>query len=257
MILSCRLVPITPQESLQKVRPISVGEVIYRIAGLLSLRSVDPQKVFPTIQLGINTPGGVERALHKLQAAVEQHHNNNTIIAISTDIKNAFNTCSRSNIFTSITSSNNTARIAPIFHWSHCRPTPLLVYNNNGNLIDVVYSREGVRQGDPLASMGFGICMQPIYEDVQRHAPDVCMAAIQDDLTMVGPYHAVFAAYDHLEHLLAVRGDMQLQPIKCRVLIPTTQSATNTIQRDILSHSSHRHLSVLYGSMPLLGSCIC
>jgi hypothetical protein len=84
----------------------------------------------------------------------------------------------------------------------------------------------------------------------------VCVVAVQDDLTMVGPYQAVMAAYDRLEHLLANRGDMQLQPVKCRVLIPAYQSHTDTIQSDIRSAAHHRRLRVVYGSMPLLGSCI-
>ena len=81
--------PITHPDNRAKIRPITIGEIIYRIAGLLSLRSVDAQQVFPTIQLGINTPGGIERALRELQAAIENHTRDNTIIALSTDIKNA------------------------------------------------------------------------------------------------------------------------------------------------------------------------
>ena len=40
------------------------------------------------------------------------------------------------------------------------------------------------------------------------------------------------------------------------MLLPTAQAASNSIQSEIRSSASHRHLSVLYGSMPLLGSSI-
>ena len=82
---------------------------------------------------------------------------------------------------------------------------------------------------------------------------DVRLVAIHDDLTIVGPAHAAFAAFDMFANRLTARGDLQLRPDKCRVLIPTTDA---TLIRDITAEATTRGVSVLVGAMSLHGGCV-
>src|SRR6185436_3420541 len=55
------------------VRPIAIGEAVKRVAEryVLGLTPSQGKKLFKRIQLGVGEPGGVERAKHIVQAAVE------------------------------------------------------------------------------------------------------------------------------------------------------------------------------------------
>ena len=103
-LLAARLIPLLKPDTNDKgIRPLAVGEVITRIAANLVLENVKSYLLFPSIQLGVGVSGGPERAIHTIQALLEKqpvqsNDNNETVILISTDIKNAYNSCSRTNI---------------------------------------------------------------------------------------------------------------------------------------------------------------
>ena len=97
-LLAARLIPMLKPNTTKGIRPLAVGEIITRIAANLVLRNVDCKALFPSIQLGVKISGGPERAIHTIQALIENQpnhqpttndDNDSTIILISTDIKNA------------------------------------------------------------------------------------------------------------------------------------------------------------------------
>ena len=259
MLLSMRGIPLSKPQS-TKVRPIDMGEVWFKAAGRIAMKQVDVARVFPNIQYGSAIKGGCEKAIHIVQTQLEKHiHDDPTnpstsTVAISTDIANAFNTCSRAHIFD--TMNNNTITHPPLrmFHWSHSSPSNVLVYDHdNGNIAAVIPSAAGTKQGDPLASFGYNLSMQPTYSAVQSHVPQVTLVAIHDDLTIVGPLQHAMKAFDYFTELLSQRGDLQLQPSKCRVLSPSSTSSIHTaVQRECESRS----LTFIQGCMPLLGGYV-
>jgi hypothetical protein len=82
------------------------------------------------------------------------------------------------------------------------------------------------------------------------------LIAIHDDLNIVGPQQDAFNAFDLFQQRLVERGDLQLQPSKCRVLIPETQLQHNAIQNHIHAQATQRNLQMVYGSMEILGGCV-
>ena len=248
-----------------KIRPITMPEVWYKIAGKLNLKQVDQAKIFPTIQFGTKVKGGSERALHIVQTQLEQHiHSDPTntdtaTVAISTDVANAFNTCSRHDMFDALMSNPHTQPLLRMFHWSHAHPSDVLVYDhgNNSRITAIIPASEGVRQGDLLAGLSYNVSVQRTYIATQQHIPQVKLVAVYDDLTIVGPQAHAFKAFDHFTQLLAQRGDLKLQYDKCRVLIPTPQAATDhTVTAAVQAQCTTRNLTLVHGCMSMLGGCV-
>jgi hypothetical protein len=261
-LLAARLIPMIKPNTVKGIRPLAVGEVITRIAANLVLRNSNCHTLFPSIQLGMKVSGGPERAIHTIQSLLESQptDDNSTIILISTDIKNAYNTCSRTRILSALQHNPAAAPLIPLFHWSHHSTSHLLVYDHHiqtgTTLSHVLESQEGVRQGDPLAGISYDICVQPDYEWVQSQVPTVKLIAIHDDLNIVGPQTDAFKAFDLFKQRLSERGDLKLQPAKCRVLVPILQHATTYQHFEIQEQAEDRQMQVIYGSMPILGGCV-
>ena len=130
----------------------------------------------------------------------------------------------------------------------------LLVYNNR-TLLKTLASQEGVQQGHVLGSLGYNMSIHPDYVAVQAEYKDqgVRLVAIHDDLTVVGPAEAAFAAFDMFASRLLARGDLRLRPDKCRVLIASTDAS---VVRDITALANTRGVAVAQGAMKLHGGCV-
>jgi hypothetical protein len=262
MLKTMRGIPLAKPQSIN-VRPIDMGEVWVKIAGRIAMKQVDVARVFPTIQYGSAVKGGCEKAVHIVQTQLEKHIHDNTedaystTVAISTDIANAFNTCSRAHIFSNMQDNQNTHPLLRMFHWSHSSPSHVLVYDhhNGCEVAAVIASAAGTKQGDLLASLGYNISMQPTYCAVQTRVPEVSLVAIHDDLTIVGQLKHVLKAFDYFAELLTQRGDLKLQPAKCRLLVPST-STPGHVCTVIRQECDSRSLAFMSGCMPLLGSYV-
>ena len=124
------------------------------------------------------------------------------------------------------------------------------MYGKDRTLSKVILSQEGVQQGHPLGTLCFDMAVHPDYAAVQAdfRSRNVRLVAIHDDLTIVGPAAAAFAAFDTFANRLSARGDLELQPRKCRVLIPTTNE--NMIEF-IGDQAKDRGMEVHLGAMKL------
>ena len=219
---AARLIPVpkgTPPST--AVRPIAVGELFARVSCVFAMSGVKLAVVFNDgIQLGQGIRSGVERAVLTVQALLDRHITIPDIIVISTDVRNAFNSVARSRVMTALRSNTQTEHLCRLFEWSHDGASPLLVYKDRA-LLQTIASQEGVQQGHVLGSLGYNMSIHPDYVAVQAEHKDqdVRLVAIHDDLTIVGPAQAAFAAFDMFATRLSVRGDLQLRPDKCRVLM--------------------------------------
>ena len=82
----CQIDPL-PQTN-NGVRPLAVGEIIYRLCVKTICRAIDAD-LLPW-EFGVSVKGGVERLLHCLQKTGQTEH----LIAI--DLRNGFNSMKRS-----------------------------------------------------------------------------------------------------------------------------------------------------------------
>jgi hypothetical protein len=252
---AARLIPV-PKSS-PGVRPIAIGELFARVASVFALPAgAQLADIFSDgIQLGLGVKSGVERAVLTVQALLDKHIEEHDIIAISTDIRNAFNTVHRHRIMSALASKPDTRHLCSLFEWSHGGPSLLLVYGKDRGLSKVILSQEGVQQGHPLGTLCYDMAVHSDYAAVQAEfrSRHVRLVAIHDDLTIVGPAAAAFAAFDSFASRLAARGDLELQPRKCRVLIPTNDESMIEFIR---AEADERGLEVHLGAMKLHGGCV-
>lgn len=157
------------------IRPIAVGDLLYRVAFKAILRtSFRPEMLLPN-QLGVSSAGGVEPAVFLLEEAITGPNKAGFKQIASYDLSNAFNSIGRTAIAAA------TAKYAPSFYkaaaWAYNRPS-LLVTDGGACLA----SAEGVRQGDPLAPLLFSLAFRPTLEKLERELPDSTLVAYLDDV---------------------------------------------------------------------------
>jgi hypothetical protein len=218
-LLRSRLIAIPKKNG--AVRPIAIGECLYRLSALYSLSLFSAAKCFPRIQLGVGHRGGSERALHLLQAATELH--GSEAVVVTTDWANAFNSRSRSEIGNSFLSNANCNPCHRLFHWSYRSPSELCVFRPDGSLHEALSSAQGVRQGDPLSSLAFSLSVQQNYvacADAYPASPPTCVA-ISDDFYIVAPYAVALTCFDTLLSTCA-KANFPLNTLdkKCKMLVP-------------------------------------
>jgi hypothetical protein len=234
------------------VRPIAMGEVIYKTAVQYVL-SDRPKKhikdVFPDTQLGVGVQGGSEQAIHRIRQLYlaplahppEQH--TNRCVVIATDFKNAFNTMSRQVMLDALLADQHCQELVKLFEWSYGTPSELCCYGLNGELVHKLQSCEGVKQGDGLGSFCWALGAKKLFADALKAAKSrrcknvegaVHGVAVLDDFSIVGDFESAFAVFDRLEELAPSYG-LELTRAKCKVLLPARLSHAQSHHDDLIA----------------------
>lgn len=245
-LLSCTLAPIWKRGANSGIRPIAMGEVMYKLAAHYCMAQVEVHlpKLFPRIQFGVKRAGGSEAAAQLVRATLEEARvRDSTSIALATDFKNAFNLMSRVSAWEKLLSTPETEAIWRMFRWAYSVSSPLLVFDRD-ELHTVLRSAEGTRQGDPFSAFTFALCMQQMYETAIHALPNCHGIAVLDDFTLIGPASDVFQAFDRLCES-APSYNMQLQVAKCKVLYDSDSTTINESTRALIhTGCAERHLEV-------------
>ena len=105
---------------------------------------------------------------------------------ISCDLKNAFNSRSRTAILSALYACPRLKSIWKISHWAYSIPSPLWIRMENGS-INTIKSSQGVRQGDILAMLLFALSMSGPVNEALLATPTVLPFGYADDINGVGP----------------------------------------------------------------------
>ena len=155
-LLASRLIAI-PKQTLgadlacppaNKIRPIAVGEALYRIAAHIALAQCGQlSRLFPDIQKGLHK-SGVERTLHCIHAHLEYTHSilGATPAGIAIDFRAAYQTLDRGLIISSVQQTPALGPIWRAFSWAYSQPSELLLFDTEGNMMSSILSKNGVRQ---------------------------------------------------------------------------------------------------------------
>ena len=195
-LLASRLVGLNKPDA--GVRPIAVGELFYRLAGVIAVRKVTAAaaELLSPHQYGIGVSGGAERIVHSMQYSLLDKTVKRAVLKV--DISNAFNSCDRAAMLQKLYATPQLAPLYRIADFGYSAPSQLLLQRCDGLSIQ---SCNGVRQGDPLACLLFCLYMRDVYEAVANQA-DVTLYAFVDDLHIVGKPVEVMKALTALQTLL-------------------------------------------------------
>ncbi len=229
------------------LRPITAGEVWWKVSAVLGMSPIttNPEmamQLFAGVQLGSLHKGGVEAVIHLLQAQVD---NDPTACVAAFDTRNAFNTIRRGAMLSRVLAIPLLRPIHALIAWGYRRPAPLHVVSTDATLL----STEGVRQGDPLASLAFDITTQPELVALQQTHPDCRFWAVHDDVMGGGPLRSLLVAQETLQRLLHPL-QLTLRPDKTRYLV------RSLAQVEVLLGRGHSRDHIFTCAIPLLGSAV-
>lgn len=247
--LACRLLPLS--KSSGGIRPIAMPDAWCKLASIYVNKRLleNRDKLFPQIQMGVGMPGGPERAVHTIRAAMEA---NPTHVVLNTDITNAFNSCSRHAMASALYRNPATAPAWRFFNSAYNTSSSLIVYDR-GRRTACIQSRQGSRQGDPIGGTAFAIAIQPAFEACKSKAAAASTAvAIMDDLALSTCPASVLPAISELK-LQLDKLNLSLNLSKCRVLWPHSAGEP---QREFVEQCSKIGIKIVSGSMQLLGAMI-
>lgn len=195
------------------VRPIAIGEVLYRLTGLCALTALEEiGKSLAPLQLAVGVSGGVEALVHAIRSALEEDPET---ALLTVDMANAFNTVDRSALLAAV--KKRAPSLLPYVQWSYIAATDLHIMGAPAGT-EPVKSRTGVRQGDTLAMLLFGLVLQDVLERTRDAAPAVACLSIADDVNLVGKVDALRTAFQTLVGEQGAAGvGLRVQQRKCAI----------------------------------------
>ena len=262
-LLASRLIPV-PKVPLgdeascppaNKIRPIAVGESLYRVATHIALAQCGQLSLlFPRIQKGLHK-SGIERTLHNIHAHLELTHHiiKSPAVGIAVDFRAAYQTLDRGLIASAVLDTQALAPIWRAFHWAYSEHSPLLIFDSDGTLCDHIASRNGVRQGDTLASIAFAVAVQPLFTNCL--VGQAVGHAIMDDFTITGPHKDVISSFDNLASQ-ARRIHFPINFDKTFIFYPALQRPPTPPPQDLQDWALIRHNLSIRSSAQILGSIV-
>jgi hypothetical protein len=244
-ITASRLVPIYKDANRDRVRPIAVGEILPRLASrILTSEAIPLAKPLLVNQHGIGKRDGTAQVVHQLQTRITDAQN--PMAAITLDIRNAFNECSRRHVMDSIYARSELSLIWRYVDFNYSQPSELWTEDADGRLqiSTALRSKQGVRQGDPLSPLLFAVAWQSVDDGVtdEFKGKDVKILSFHDDTTIVAPVDIIFSVYDSVVRRAGEIG-LQVQPAKCGFLYlhsensPPLQDAAARIDSGVIPRS--------------------
>lgn len=183
LLCTSRLTPLLKSDG--GIRPIAVGELVWRLVSKTLVRHYSSPSMLLPWQFGVGTPGGTEPITRALERAIDFDLPTPFRHVTSLDFSNAFNSLARPAL------AKGLLQHAPALYragrWAYNTATPLVV-SEDGGLPTVLSSSDGVRQGDPLGPLLFSVGARNT------------LAALAADL---GPGHALLAYLDDV-YILSV-----------------------------------------------------
>ena len=265
MLCACRLIPLSKPGG--GVRPIAVGEALYRLAmkAIQEKRLSNKNPLLPN-QLGVKSKGGVEPIVRAFERDLFGELDLPYGYASLLDAVNAFNRMNRRIMADAI--RKYLPGIWRCAKWAYESPSDLVCDDV------IIESRQGVRQGDPIGPLLFSIGMRPCLEALEAYlGPNRKVVAYLDDIFILSTDDKALG--DAQKFFEEWTDTLQLNASKCKTfsfeeieqngctLLGTmvgSREARRTFLRNAISTSVEKisKLSPLYhqASLLLLRKCV-
>lgn len=211
-LMACRLVALDKQPG---VRPVGIGEVYRRLMAKCVLRVTGDHatQACGNFNLCAGLKAGIEGAVHAMREAWEEHigleddeapppdadeapeappgqppdrppPSRDPFGMTCIDARNGFNELSRKAMLWTV---RHRWPIGSRFAFNCYRHSAQLVLRRDGDECEILLSREGVTQGDPLSMVLYGLALVPLAERLREAVPAVSQPWYADDAAMFGP----------------------------------------------------------------------
>ena len=207
------------------MRPIALGEVDLRALGryVTTSATAAPAEVLAPQQVCVGVPGGMHAFIHGMRLLLEQRGD---FVVVKIDLRNAFNSISRSAMLRRLARHPRLARLCPLLHALLSCATelrvgaarqPLFPAGGRGD------SSEGTQQGMAQSMLAFCVAIQPELEALDRELAVVggCARGIADDIVAAGPASAVFPAVQRFLDMLREAVGLEAQLAKFQSWAPS------------------------------------
>ena len=175
------------------VHPIGIGESLRRIIGkaICSATCLDLAVVCGTDQLCGGMKCGIEGAVHVVADLFEDNHSLPTGRGVLlVDASNAFNSLNRAALLGDVRIL--WPRCSRFVFNTYCGWAPLIVRGSE----ELLFSREGVTQGDPLSIFLYAVGTLPLIRSLKN--PDWTQVWYADDATACGELASIHRWFDLL-----------------------------------------------------------
>jgi hypothetical protein len=206
-----RIIGIPKDATGVKLRPIAISEVFTRITEkcLERITYSKVKDVLEPLQFGVRVSCGTEIIIHAMQMFYERMENDEALLSI--DCNNAFNSIFRKSILNSI--DQYCPNLRNWFLWSYNINSKL--YDSNG--VFVCFSQEGVKQGGPLSSLLFALCISDALKEAKEAYPNCNILSFLDDIFVFGKSDEVQHVFNLMNISLGKLG-LTINTQKCNLL---------------------------------------
>ena len=199
-----------------KVRPIAIGETIYRLASkaVVKAMAVDFAEILSPHQFGVCLKGGSECLIHLVKSA---RRRGRRMAVASLDVTNAFNSVDRSHMRRMVV--KYVPELLPFFDWAY-----------QGDVVGwwqehEIISAAGVKQGCPLSPFFFALAIKEILAQAAEEYPECEVGGYLDDINVVGESPSVADCFSFLSAKLAEIG-LAVNTAKTQLLLPENPTAS-------------------------------
>ena len=227
-----RLVALDKQPG---IRPIGIGETWRRLFAKCVLRVAGTEAEIQcgADQLCAGLKAGIDGAVHAMSALWEELRDEEEHGFLLVDARNAFNELNRTRMLWTVRHLwPSGARFTFNCYRHH---TALFVRTLQGEA-NIIPSREGVTQGDPLAMIAYGIAILPLIRELKVELADVTQPWFADDGAGLGTFDGIRKFF----RALAERGPAYgyfPEPSKSRLIVGNSDAAVNTAKEFFLDEN--------------------
>ena len=149
------------------VRPVGIGEIWRRLFAktVLILAGEEAKEECGDEQLCAGLEAGIEGGIHAARAEWIEHEEDEEWGFLLVDARNAFNEGNRTAILWTV---RHLWPSGARFAFNCYRHWAMLVIRGEAGEIDILFSKEGATQGDPLSMIIYGVGMLPLTRSLKR-----------------------------------------------------------------------------------------
>ena len=212
LLCALTLIPNPKPSNKAQVRPLAIGDLLYRVLMRLLLKANGWEEILLPKQLSVGSKGGVELIARWIAAEGRFATHTSITHLAPLDFTNGYNTADHIAMVDVI--RPNSRPLYTIARWADDGVSDLLLRGPDG-LISCLLSAQGVRQGDPLGPLLFSITMRPIPADLEVWlGSPYCTVSYVSDVHIKGPSADIVPWVQ--EFLANRQSSLQLKVSKCR-----------------------------------------